>query len=120
VTLATVGPFTLTGECYLDGLGNTVAQTYATTTQDHSALTDYDSGNYVSDWLSANSLKIGSGSSATTGSPGFNGAADGSTSMESADGATFLNVLPGTGVYVGSAGGATVPACTFFGTYFTN
>jgi hypothetical protein len=120
VTLATVGPFTLTGECYVNGSGSTVAQTYVATTQDHSALDDYDSAGTVQDWMSATIYPIGYSTTGVAGAPDFRGASDGSAGLESADGATFLDVLPGSGVYVGSAGGATVPACTFFGTYIKN
>lgn len=120
VTLFTDGPFTVTGECYLDGSGNTYADTVVATSQDHSALSDYDSSNYISDWLAADTYQVGDGTEGTNGDPEYRGSSDGTTSMESADGTTFVNLMPGSGVYIGSGGGATVPACTFFGTYFTN
>ena len=120
VTLFTDGPFTVTGECYLDGSGNTYADTVVSTSQDHSALNDYETDVSVGDWLSADSYTVGDTSEGTNGAPEFYGPNDGTTAMESDDGTTFVNLMPGTGVYVGSGGGATVPACTYFGTYFTN
>ena len=125
VTLATVGPFTVYGWCYIDAsigsptFGDTYAQTEVTTSQDHSALDDYhQSGN--SNWLAANEYPVGYAAYSASGLPSFTGPNDGSTAMESADGNTFVNLFAGTGVYVGVAANPAAPACTFFGTFTHN
>jgi len=118
VTLATIGPFTVTGECFIT-TGTTVhAETYVTTSQNHSALDDYSKAGEVADFNSTSgALQIGATASGSPGSPGFYGPNDGSTALESGDGTLFVNLFTGVGTYVGSAGGATEPACTFFGYY---
>jgi len=118
VTLATIGPFTVTGECFISS-GTTVdAETYVTTSQNHSALDDYSKAGEVADFNSTSgALQIGATASGSPGSPGFYGPNDGSTALESGDGTLFVNLFTGVGVYVSSAGGATEPACTFFGYY---
>jgi len=119
--LATVGPFTVDGWCYLDGSGNTIAQTEVTTSQDHSALDDYAKGSSDrNDWLASEELQVGYSTSGTNLVPQFTGPNDGSTSMASADGNTFVNLLSGTGVYIGVLGNPSAPACTFFGTITHN
>jgi hypothetical protein len=115
-TPGVVGPFTITGACYLTS-GSAVAQTVVATTQDHSALSDHDSHRYINDWLAANQYNVGNTASGSAGSPQFAGPADGTTSVKSGDGTSLVNLFPGNGACIGSAGGATVPACTFFGRY---
>jgi hypothetical protein len=118
VTLATIGPFTVTGECFISS-GTTVdAETYVTTSQNHSALDDYSKAGEVADFNSTSgALEIGATAAGPPGSPGFYGPNNGSTALESGDGTLFVNLFVGVGVYLGSAGGATEPACTFFGYY---
>jgi len=117
VTIAMVGPFTITGYCYTDG-SYVTSETYVTTNQDHSAYQDYyGEYNGVADWMSGNIEQAGRGTSGTQGSPDFTGPSDGSTSMISADGSTYVNLFAGGGNYIGSGGGATTPACTFAGYY---
>jgi len=121
VTLATVGPFTVYGWCYLDTSGsstngNTIAQTEVTTSQDHSALNDYDTSANFPDWLAVNEYQIGYSVSGNNTAPAFTGANDGSVGMASADGNTLVNVFPGEGVYTGVFAHPSAPACTFFGT----
>ncbi len=63
--------------------------------------------------------EVGYIASGQPGTPGFIGPNDGSTALESQNGQTFVNLFSGVGAYVGSGGGATEPACTFFGYYDT-
>ncbi len=119
VTLATIGPFTVTGSCYLSG-STAYVSTVVSTTQDHSALSDYDADAYHPDWMSADTYNVGTSLSGSQGNPSFEGPNDGTTAFASADGSTFVNLSPGVGSYVGSGGGATVPACSFFGFYSSN
>ncbi len=118
VTLATIGPFTVTGECFIT-TGSTVdAETYVATSQNHSALDDYWTDTHVGDFNPARgATQIGNTATGSQGTPGFSGPDDGSTALESSDGTLFVNLFTGVGAYVGSAGGAIAPACTFFGYY---
>jgi hypothetical protein len=115
VTLATIGPFTLTGDCYITSGTSVRAETVVTTSQDHAAVNDYE-GDSSNDFnIADGTLQIGYTTTGSPGSPDFVGPNDGSTALASQDGSTVSNVFVGTGSYLGSGGGATVPACTFFG-----
>lgn len=118
VTLATIGPFTVTGECFITTGSTAEAQTFVSTSQDHSALNDYESAGTVADFNVATGAEhIGESATGSQGTPDIEGPYDGSTSLISGDGTTFVNLFSGTGAYVGSGGGGTEPACTFYGFY---
>jgi hypothetical protein len=117
VTLFTAGPFTVTGSCYVNGSGRTLAETYVTTSQDHAAISDYE-GSSSADFNVASGINyIGNSASSLPGTPAFRGPDDGTAAFTSADGQITVNLATNVGTYVGSGGGATVPACTFSGVY---
>lgn len=125
VTLATVGPFTFTSECYSDQDHLIdppfVAETFISTSEDDSAVQDGETATDDPNLMSGTPVQIGATVTGTDGpfilgpGAGFMGPDEGSTSFESADDTTLGNAFTGAGVYVGVASGATVPACTFFG-----
>jgi hypothetical protein len=126
VTLATVGPFTFTGECFADQehliATPVIAETFVSTSQDFSAVQDGETQTDDSALMSGTEVQIGATVSGTVGpfslvgsGAGFIGPDEGSTAFESADNTTVGNAFTGAGVFVGSGSGAAVPACTFFG-----
>ena len=119
MTLLTAGPFTVTGTCYINGGGYTEAQTYVTTSQDHAALDDYHGSAHADFNVATGKSYIGYDAQSMPGTPDFTGPNDGTTTFTSASGLTTVNLATNDGTYVGSAGGATVPACTFSGVYTT-
>lgn len=126
VVLAELGPFTFTGECTQEG-EYVYAGTFVHTSQEHSAINDYDStdnsdwgpGTEGTAWVKseatvAGRLKIGySYSDATASERAFEGPYDGSTQGVSGDGLTWFNAFVATGVNVGQTTGAE--PCLFQG-----
>jgi len=115
VTLATVGPFTITGECFSDGSGNTQAGTYIQTSQDGAAVEAYSGGETVPLDASDGAVEVddtfASGDTASN-EEDFEGADGGSWAAESADGSVALQGLGAQGVWMQGPSG---PACSFSG-----
>jgi hypothetical protein len=115
VTLATDGPFTITGECFSDGSGNTEAGTYIQTSQDGAAVESGDNGETVPLDASDGAVEVddtyASGVTATN-SEDFEGADGGSWAAESVDGSISLQGLGAQGVWMQGPSG---PACSFSG-----
>jgi hypothetical protein len=115
VTLATVGPFTITGECFSDGSGNTQAGTYIQTSQDGAAVESYSAGETVPLDVSDGAVEVddtfASGDTASN-EEDFEGADGGSWAAENADGSVALQGLGAQGVWMQGASG---PACSFSG-----
>jgi hypothetical protein len=115
VTLATDGPFTVTGECFSDGSGNTEAGTYIQTSQDGAAVESGDNGETVPIDVSDGAVEVddtyASGVTATN-SEDFEGADGGSWAAESVDGSVSLQGLGAQGVWMQGPSG---PACSFSG-----
>jgi hypothetical protein len=121
VTLAVIGPFTLTGYCFVTTGSTVEAETFLTTSQEHVA---YAVIGY------AGKPDFGSTSGATTGAQQIGVAAQGSAgspgiaSHEPAflevPGGTSAEVFDSASVYLGSGGGATEPACSWWGFYSTS
>jgi hypothetical protein len=115
VTLATVGPFTVTGECFSDGSGNTQAGTYIQTSQDGAAVESYSAGETVPLDISDGAVEVddtfASGDTASN-EEDFEGADGGSWAAESADGTVALQGLGAQGVWMQGPSG---PACSFSG-----
>jgi hypothetical protein len=118
VTLATIGPFTVTGACY-DASGGTgiTAVTYFATSEDDAS---YDVIGYpgVGDFgVASGNIQIGV---ATTGSDGTpSQVSHEPTFMQSGDGSVNAYLYDSASVYHGSAGGASAPACSWSGYYAT-
>ena len=114
VTLATAGPFTIIGECYISG-SDTKSATFISTSQDGAAAQGYSSNNYVpfniSDGIVQISTDTASGTTATS-TEDFSGPDDGTWAAENADGSLSLNGAGNQGVYMQGASG---PACSFSG-----
>jgi hypothetical protein len=113
VTLATVGPFTITGECYSDGQGNTDGGTYLQTSETNSSVED--NGEYTP--LSASDgptdIDTTDASGTTVGNEeDFEGADGGTWAAESANGSIAIQGLAAQGVWMQGASG---PACSFSG-----
>lgn len=101
VTLATVGPFTITGYCYVD-TGTTYSQTYVSTTASGSSFDDpsgaQDSGDFNSGTLESVGYAQSTGSAA-------NFVNHASFAASAPDGSTVINGYPNDGVYLhGSSG----------------
>ncbi len=115
VTLATVGPLTVTGECFSDGSGNTEAGTYVQTSQDGSALESGGNGETVPFDVSDGAVEVDdtyASGQTSTNTEDFEGADSGTWAAESADGSTTLQGLGAQGVWMQGASG---PACSFSG-----
>jgi Collagen triple helix repeat (20 copies) len=118
VTLATIGPFTVTGDCYTaSGSSDVTATTYFTTSEDNDSydVIGYSGvGNFGSSSLP---VEIGV---ATTGSPGTpSQVTHEPTFLQSADSSVDAYVFDSASVYHGSAGGASAAACNWSGYYVT-
>jgi hypothetical protein len=113
VTLATVGPFTLKGYCYDRG-PSTTAETYISTTQDNSYMSDFWQSDQIPFNASQGFVEIGlsMGGETDIHAFGFTGPFEGSTAAVSGDGATAINILTNVGVWMQGANG---PACSFLG-----
>jgi hypothetical protein len=115
VKLATVGPFTVTGECFSDGSGNTQAGTYIQTSVDGAAVESYSAGEEVPLDAADGAVEVddtfASGDSSSH-EEDFEGADGGSWAAVSADGSVALQGLGAQGVWMQGASG---PACSFSG-----
>jgi hypothetical protein len=116
ITIATFGPFTLKGNC-TGTTANPSAQWTISTSQDHSAFTDYNNS-YLSDFSAsdgARDIEYGS-TSATPTTPDMEGPYDGTFAALSADLHTYITGSLSTGTYVGGSGN---PPCQFAGVVFS-
>jgi hypothetical protein len=118
VVLATAGPFTITGECYING-ANTTAGTFISTSENGVATQGYSGQGLVPMNISDGAIQISedtaSGDTATTAED-FRSADDGIWAAENADGSLTLEGAGNQGVYMQ---GATGPACSFSGYLIT-
>jgi hypothetical protein len=118
VTLATIGPFTVTGACYYASSGTAVtAVTYFATSEDHAS---YDVIGYsgVGDFdVSSGNTQIGVATTGSLGSPSQ--VSHEPTFLQSPDGSVTAYLYDSAAVYHGSAGGATAPACSWSGYFVT-
>jgi len=114
VTLATVGPFTITGECYISTT-KTEAGTFISTSENGVFTQGYSGQGLqpqnISDGAVQISEDLASGTTATT-TPAFDGPDDGSWAATTPDGQLSLNGFGNQGVYLQGASG---PACSFSG-----
>jgi hypothetical protein len=115
VAIATFGPFTLKGSCTGTNT-NPTAQWTISTSQDHSAFTDYNNS-YLSDFSASDGDRNVeySSTSADPTSPDMEGPYDGTFAAMSADLATYITGSLSTGTFVGGAGN---PPCEFAGVVF--
>lgn len=113
VTLATVGPFTLIGECF--GGEGTSAETDLTTSQDGSFL-QWDDEQWDGNFNNDGPYFVSQDANGDPGGPDWIGpTADDSPNefaAQSADGSTTISGSPNEGVYVQGPDG---PACSFSG-----
>lgn len=115
IAIATFGPFTLSGECS-EALSEVTAQWTLSTSQEHSAFTDYENS-YLSDFGpvdGAQDIEYAS-TSASPNTPEMEGPYDGTFAALSADLATYITGSLSTGNYVGGPGN---PPCEFYGVVF--
>jgi hypothetical protein len=140
VTLATVGPFTLVGKCTETG-GKTYAWSYIRTSQEHSAMNDYEKesaedfgpetepedaaqpgGQKVNGDLAIGAFADDVSTGGSKGEPLFYGPYDGSVAALSGDLKTYVNAFTSEGTWVGTTGGANPenPACEFNGWAISN
>jgi hypothetical protein len=115
ITIATFGPFTLSGEC--SGTeSNPTAQWTLSTSAEHSAFTDYDNS-YLSDFGPTDgAMPIEySSTSSNPSEPQMEGPYDGTFAALSPNLATYITGSLSTGTYVG---GPTNPPCVFDGVVF--
>ena len=114
VVLATAGPFTIKGKCFVSG-ANTLASTTIATSQDGAATQGYSTGGAVPQNVSDGDKKINEidavGATATHVRD-FRGPYDGSWAAQTRDGSTELNGFANQAVW---QQGATGPACEFSG-----
>ena len=117
-TLATVGPFTITGECYINGT-NTEAGTFIASSQAGAAAQGYSGEGSVPLGPSDGAVQISDGlvdGATASHTENFDGPDDGSWAAENADGSVTLNGFGNQGVYMQGASG---PACSFSGFLIT-
>ncbi|MGH2864040.1 MAG: hypothetical protein ACRDJX_02195 [Solirubrobacteraceae bacterium] len=110
VTLAEVPPFTITGHCYEEE-GETVAQTYISSSQEDSYLRIYEEDEYESLGEEAQEL-VWAEARAEPTEPDFEGGPEGGFSASAANGLVALDGTADEGVWLeGEAG----QACSFSG-----
>jgi hypothetical protein len=98
VTVATIGPFTLTGKCSENG-ADTVAEMFLTTNQAGSNAYTYDTGYYQNDFEPSEELEVGDGGSESEGPEvGFWSSYYTPFAAESADGAYLVEGNANTAV----------------------
>jgi Collagen triple helix repeat (20 copies) len=118
VTLATIGPFTVTGACYVTSVTDVTAITYFSTSEDDAS---YDVIGYpgVGNFdVASGNIQIGVATQGSLGTPSQ--VSHEPTFLDAPDGSVGAYVYDSAGVYHGSAGGATtVPACSWSGYYVT-
>jgi hypothetical protein len=114
VTLATVGPFTVTGHCYEAG-ANTSAATYISTSEKGSFAQGYSNQGSEEPLEAGEDLQISEdvASGETAGhEANYASTDDGSWGAESATGSIALNGFGNQGVWLQGESG---PACSFAG-----
>ena len=116
VTLATVGPFTITGYCYLfnGDAGQYIAETYVTTSADGASLDDGDTnpglgGDFD---IASGPIMVGQQAAVDTSGVDWEGAAGDSFEADNGTGSTVITGFPNDGVFVHGASG---PTCEFSG-----
>lgn len=117
VTLATIGPFTVTGACYTTSDTDVTAVTYFSTSEDHAS---YDVIGYsgVGDFdVASGNVQIGVATQGSVGTPSQ--VTHEPTFLDSPDGSVSVYLYDSAGVYHGSAGGASAPACSWSGYFVT-
>jgi hypothetical protein len=118
VTLATAGPFSILGECFISG-SNTDAATFIDTTQAGSASQGYSGQGQTPLGPADGAIQISedtaSGNTAAH-TEVFDGPDDGSWAAETPDGSLTLNGFGSQGVFMQGASG---PACSFSGFLLT-
>ncbi len=116
VTLATVGPFTLTGYCYLfnGDAGQYSAETYITTSQDGASLRDYfTNNNYPGNFdIATGPVQVGTGAYVDGSGVDWEPAYDGKFGVDDGTGTTVFLGAPNNGVFIQGASG---PTCSFSG-----
>jgi hypothetical protein len=114
VTLATVGPFTIKGYCYLfnGDAGQYVAETYITTSQDGASLDDEaNSPNLNGDFdIASGPVQVGDQAYVDTSGTDWQGAAGESLAASNATGSTVITGFPNEG-----SQGPSGPNCSFSG-----
>jgi hypothetical protein len=113
VVLDTIGPFTITGHCYIEG-----EKTFATTEIETSeaGAVFAETGGTEEEWEKNNEpLPVGEGASSKTSEhkEEFSGPVEGPFAALNKSGTIALNGTPNEAVFVG---GKTSPACSFSGT----
>lgn len=113
VVLETVGPFTITGRCYLSG-EKTVAQTYIESSEAGAVFAE--TGGIEEELEKGEAIEVGGGSaeSATsTHEAAFSGPSEGPFAAQNKTGTIALTGSPNNGVFLGNKAS---PACYFSGT----
>jgi hypothetical protein len=117
VTLATIGPFTVTGACYDASGGGVTAVTYFSTNEDNASydVIGYSGvGNFD---VASGNIQIGVATNGSDGAPSQ--VSHEPTFMQSGDGSVNVYLYDSASVYHGSAEGASAPACNWSGYYVT-
>jgi hypothetical protein len=116
IAIATFGPFTLSGECTSVTPPKVTAQWTLSSSQEHSAFTDYNNS-YLSDFGPADGPQEVEypSTSATPATPEMEGPYDGTFAALSGDLNTYITGSLSTGTYVGGPGN---PPCEFDGVVF--
>jgi hypothetical protein len=117
VVLATVGPFTITGHCYIGGVLNekTIAETDIETSELGSVFAE-TGGTEETLEKTGEALSVGEGkaeSVTATHEAAFSGPDEGPFSAQNKTGTIALNGTPNDAVFLG---GKAAPACYFSGT----
>ncbi len=118
VTLATIGPFTLTGSCFVSTGTTVTAETLLTTSADHAA---YDVIGYASvgDFnVATGPVLVGIGAKGSPGAPKI--VAHEPMFIESPNGTVSVDLYDDVAVYLGSVANTGASACSWFGSYYTN
>jgi hypothetical protein len=113
VVLATVGPFTMTGHCYIAG-EKTVAATYIETSEEGSVFAE--TGGFEEAIEKGEAIPVGAGAAESvtaTHLSNFSGPVEGPFSAQSKTGLIGLNGSSNEAVFLG---GKAKPACDFTGT----
>lgn len=115
VPLATVGPFTITGECFISTT-HTDAGTFAATSQDNAALSEYETNEDLVPFnIATGPVQVNNDDASgvtSTNTADFVGPYDGSWALSTATGSTVVNGFANQGVWLQGSSG---PACSFSG-----
>ena len=113
VVLETIGPFTISGHCYISG-EKTIAATYIETSEAGSVFAE--TGGTEEEWEKTNeSLPVGEGAESVTSGheAAFSGPVEGPFAAQNKPGTIALDGTPNEAVFLG---GKASPACYFSGT----